>query len=114
MREDRLRAEPKAKPLDRMSRLFAAPSRQNAVLQAERKTALGAAPAYLFWFTWQTRVLDGRPRAFHWSVLPFVFDNTDRCAAMTGGTAEARTLGAKMADAWIAFARKGDPNHPGI
>jgi para-nitrobenzyl esterase len=108
------KAYPKAKPFDVMSRLFAAPSRQNAVLQANRKTALGAAPAYLFWFTWQTPVLDGRPRAFHCSELPFVFDNTDRCAAMTGGTAEARALGAKMADAWIAFARKGDPNHAGI
>jgi para-nitrobenzyl esterase len=108
------KAYPKAKPFDVMSRLFAAPSRQNAVLQAERKTALGAAPAYLFWFTWQTPVLDGRPRAFHCSELPFVFDNTDRCAAMTGGTAEARALGAKMADAWIAFARKGDPNHAGL
>src|ERR1051326_3308949 len=38
----------------------------------------------------------------------------DRCAAMTGGTSEARALGAKMADAWIAFARKGDPNHTGL
>jgi para-nitrobenzyl esterase len=109
-----LKAYPKAKPFDVMSRLFAAPSRQNAVLQAERKTALGAAPAYLFWFTWQTPVLDGRPRAFHCSELPFVFDNTDRCAAMTGGTPGARALGARMAEAWIAFARKGDPNHPGL
>ena len=107
-------AYPKAKPFDVMSRLFAAPSRQNAVLQAGRKTALGAAPAYLFWFTWQTPVLDGRPRAFHCAELPFVFDNTDRCAAMTGGTAEARALAAKISDAWIAFARKGDPNHPGL
>jgi para-nitrobenzyl esterase len=108
------KAYPKAKPFDVMSRLFAAPSRQNAVVQAQRKTTLEAASAYLYWFTWQTPVLDGRPRAFHCSELPFVFDNTDRCAAMTGGTPEARALGAKMADAWIAFARKGDPNHPGL
>jgi para-nitrobenzyl esterase len=104
----------KAKPFDVMSRLFAAPSRQNAVIQAERNTVLGAASAYLYWFTWQTPILDGRPRAFHCSELPFVFDNTDRSAAMTGGTAESRTLGAKVADAWIAFAKKGDPNHLGF
>jgi carboxylesterase type B len=84
------------------------------VIQAERNTVLGAASAYLYWFTWQTPILDGRPRAFHCSELPFVFDNTDRCAAMTGGTAESRTLGAKAADVWIAFAKKGDPNHLGI
>jgi len=34
----------------------------------------------------------------------------DGSAAITGGTPEARALGAKMADAWIAFARKSDPN----
>ncbi len=33
---------------------------------------------------------------------------------MTGGTAEARDLSARVADAWINFARKGDPNHPGL
>lgn len=33
---------------------------------------------------------------------------------MTGGTAEARELGAKMSDCWINFARKGDPNHNGV
>ena|SRR2546422_265867 len=66
------KAYPKAKPFDVMSRLFAAPSRQNAVLQAERKTALGAAPSYLVLFTGQTPVLAGRPRALQCSELPFV------------------------------------------
>ncbi len=105
---------PKAKPFDVLSLAFAAGSRQNCVTQAERKAALGGAPAYMFWFTWQTPVLDGRPRAFHCSELPFVFNNTDRAAAMTGGGPEARDLGGRMSDAWIAFARKGDPNHPGL
>jgi para-nitrobenzyl esterase len=40
--------------------------------------------------------------------------DADRCAAITGGTAEAREFGAKMSDCWINFARKGDPNHGGI
>lgn len=105
---------PNAKPFDVYSVAMAAQTRQNAITQASRKAALGAAPAYLYWFTWQTPVLDGHPRAFHCSELPFVFYNTDRCAAMTGGTEEARTLGAKAADAWISFARNGDPNHPAI
>ena len=105
---------PKAKPFDILSVAFAAESRQNCVTQAERKAALGGAPVYMFWFTWQTPVLDGRPRAFHCAELPFVFNNTDRAAAMTGGGPEARELGGRMSDAWIAFARKGDPNHPGL
>jgi para-nitrobenzyl esterase len=105
---------PKAKPFDVLSVAFAAESRQNCVSQAERQSALGGAPVYMFLFTWQTPVLDGRPRAFHCSELPFVFHNTDRAAAMTGGGPEARELAARVSDAWIAFARKGDPNHPGL
>ena len=105
---------PKAKPFDVLSVAFAAQSRQNCVTQAERQVALAGAPVYTFWFTWQTPVLDGRPRAFHCSELPFVFNNTDRAAAMTGGGPEARELGGRMSDAWISFTRKGDPNHPGL
>jgi para-nitrobenzyl esterase len=108
------RLYPKAKPFDILSIAFAAQSRQNCVTQAERQAALGGAPVYAFWFTWQTPVLDGRPRAFHCSELPFVFNNTDRAAAMTGGGPEARELGGRMSDAWITFTRKGDPNHPGL
>jgi para-nitrobenzyl esterase len=107
-------AYPGAKPFDLLSVIQAGPVRQNAITQAERKAALKAAPAYLYWFTWQTPILNGRPRAFHCAELPFVFDNTDRCAAMTGGTTEARELGARMSECWINFARKGDPNHNGV
>jgi para-nitrobenzyl esterase len=103
-----------AKPFDILSLVLSAPTCQNAIAQAERKTALNAAPAYLYWFTWQTPILDGRPRAFHCSELPFCFDNTDRCAAMTGGTEPARELAAKVSGAWINFAKTGDPNHQGL
>ena len=105
---------PKAKAFDVLSVAFAAQSRQNCVTQAERQSALGGAPVYMYWFTWQTPILDGRPRAFHCAELPFVFNNTDRAAAMTGGGPEARILGERVSDAWVEFARKGDPNHPGL
>jgi para-nitrobenzyl esterase len=88
--------------------------RIDTVTQATQKSALRAAPAYIYTFAWKTNVLDGRPRAFHRSEIPFVFDNTDRCAHQTGGTEEARVLAARMSDAWIAFARTGSPNHSGI
>ena len=103
-----------SKPPDVFSRMSAAGQRHNAITQATRKAALGAAPAFLYWFTWQTPILDGKPRAFHCAELPFVFNNADRCAAMTGGTPEARALAAKVSDAWINFARTGDPNHKGL
>jgi para-nitrobenzyl esterase len=105
---------PKASPYELVSRISASTQRQNAVTQAERKAAQNAAPAYLYWFQWQTPILDGRPRAYHCAELPFVFANTDRCATMTGGGAEARELAGKIADAWIAFATSGNPNHKGL
>ncbi|HZS05516.1 MAG TPA: carboxylesterase/lipase family protein [Blastocatellia bacterium] len=109
------RLHPRAKPIDLLSFINTTGAvRQNAITQAERKAAQSAAPAYLYLFAWQTPVLDGRPRAFHCAELAFVFDNTDRCASMTGGGPEARALAAKVSDAWINFARKGDPNHSGL
>ena len=105
---------PSAKPFDLWSHIAASPVRQSAIRQASAKAALGAAPAYLYWFSWKTPILNGRPRAFHCAEIPFVFDNTDRCETMTGGGSEARILGAKISDAWIAFASSGNPNHSGI
>ena len=106
------RAYPKVKPVELLSRMFSV--RTNAVTQAERKAALKNAPAYMYLFAWQTPILDGRPRAFHCSEIPFVFANSDVSAFATGGTDEARQLAAKVSDAWIHFARHGDPNHPGL
>jgi para-nitrobenzyl esterase len=109
------KARPKATPYELLSIITATGgARMTANTQAERKAAQGAAPAYLFWFQWQTPVLDGKPRAFHGSDLAFCFYNTDRCASQTGGGPRPRALAARVADAWINFARNGDPNHPGL
>ena len=105
---------PNAKPFDLWSRANTAPFRRKAVQQATLHAAAGKAPAYLYWFAWQTPILDGRPRGFHCAELPFVFDNTDRCDTMTGGGDEARALAANISDAWIHFARTGNPNHAGL
>ncbi|MGO9938037.1 MAG: carboxylesterase/lipase family protein [Terracidiphilus sp.] len=105
---------PAAKPFDLWSHIAASKVRENAIKQCKAKAALGKAPAYLYWFTWQTPILDGRPRAFHCSEIAFAFDNTDRCENMTGGGADARALAEKVSEAWIHFARTGNPNHPGI
>jgi para-nitrobenzyl esterase len=106
------KAYPHVKPVELLSRMFSV--RTNAVTQADRKAALKAAPAYVYQFNWQTPLLDGRPRAFHCAEIPFVFYNTDVSAFATGGGVEARELAAKVSDAWINFARKGDPNHKGL
>ena len=103
---------PRAKPFDLWSHIAASGVRGSAIEQAKLKAAQGRAAAYLYWFTWQTPILSGRPRAFHCAEIAFVFDNADRCDTMTGGGVEARALAGKMCDTWIRFARTGDPNHP--
>lgn len=106
------KAHPDATPFTVYSIIAAmAMMRLSALAQAERKAAQRGAPAYNYWFQWQTPILDGTPRAFHCSDLPFVFYHTEVCAPMTGGGPEALHLAARMADAWISFARTGNPNH---
>jgi para-nitrobenzyl esterase len=107
-------ARPKEKPFDILSRIAASSVRQAAVTQCERKAAQSAAPAYLYWFTWKTPILDRRPRAFHCAELAFCFDNAERCENMTGNGPEAQHLAAQVSEAWIHFARTGNPNHAGI
>ena len=108
-------ADPAAKPVEILSRIVSAQFRVPAVVQAQAKASQGGAPAYLYRFDYNPKtVLDGRVRAFHCAEMAYAFDNIDRCLNSTGGTAEARALSAQMADAWIAFARTGNPNHKGL
>ena len=108
------KSNPTARPFDLFSFISTVTTRHNAVAQADLKAARRAAPVYQYLFTWQTPVLDGRPKAFHCAELAFCFDNVDRCLNMTGGGPEARTLAARVSGAWIAFARSGNPNHAGL
>jgi para-nitrobenzyl esterase len=108
------KAYPQENAFNLFSLIMAAPVRGSAITQAQRKAGLGKAPAYLYWFQWKTPVLDGRPMTFHCSEIAFCFDNTDRCENMTGGGPVPRALAANVSDAWINFARTGDPNAPGL
>lgn len=86
--------------------------RPGAVVQASMKSALeGGAPVYMYLFTWQSPVFDGKYKSLHCMELPFVFDNVALANHMTGGGPEAHMLADKMSKAWINFARTGNPNH---
>jgi para-nitrobenzyl esterase len=108
------RSHPGAKPCDLFALWRSSGFRQATLHQAAVKAAQNAAPAYVYLFVWNTPVLDGRVRSYHCSELPFVFDNTDRCDQATGGGPFARALAARVSEAWIRFARSGDPNHDGL
>jgi len=86
--------------------------RRSASLQAERKAALGHAPAYLYLFSWPTPALGGRLGAVHGVDVGMTFNNAR--GAMGGGSPEAYDLAARFSSAWISFAHSGDPNHAGI
>jgi para-nitrobenzyl esterase len=88
--------------------------RTNAITQAERKAAQGAAPAYMYLFDWRSPVLGGKMRSPHGIEMGFVFDNTDKTAGMNGVGADLAPLAAKVSGAWAAFARTGNPNAPGL
>jgi para-nitrobenzyl esterase len=88
--------------------------RPGAVSQAKEKSALNAAPVYMYLFTWQSPIMDGKYKAVHCMELPFVFNNIEKCEEMTGGTKEAYALADKISSAWINFARSGNPGHSSL
>jgi len=87
--------------------------RAPSLVIAERKLAQEAAPVFVYLFAWETPVLGGRLRSCHTLEIPFVFSNLET-AELTGEDPARLSLGEIMSRAWIAFARSGDPSHPGL
>jgi para-nitrobenzyl esterase len=64
--------------------------------------------AYNYLFTWKSPVLGGALGACHALEIGFVFNSYDAMFCGTGSDAD--KLAGCMQDAWIAFARTGDPS----
>ncbi|MGV4988498.1 carboxylesterase/lipase family protein [Streptomyces sp. NRAIS4] len=112
------RTRPGAGPVDVLmdlvsDELFRVP----CVELAEARAALGR-PVWAFQFDFPAPVHGGRLAAAHCLALPFVFDNFDSWshAPLVEGIdpVVGEGLAKSMHQAWIAFARTGDPNHPGM
>ncbi|MBA4144865.1 MAG: carboxylesterase [Cytophaga sp.] len=88
--------------------------RPGMVAQAIAKSGSSTAPVYSYLFAWQSPVMDGAYKAVHCMEIPFTMNNIARCEEMTGGGKEAYVLADKMSQAWINFARTGNPNHKGL
>jgi para-nitrobenzyl esterase len=86
----------------------------SSLTEAERKAALGKAPAYMYYFAWKSPVRDGKLKAFHTLEIPFIFDNADVGKSMTGTGQDRYAIEDQMSSAWAAFARTGNPNHKGL
>jgi para-nitrobenzyl esterase len=74
----------------------------------------------MYLFAWETPVQDGRLGSPHAGELPFVFGNLDAngVSELIGKDperqAERQVLVEAVQGAWIAFARTGNPSHPGL
>jgi para-nitrobenzyl esterase len=84
-------------------------------LRAAEAQARHQARTYCYLFDWESPAMGGALGACHALEIPFVFGNLavptmDRFA---GSGPAAEQLSEQMMDAWIGFARRGDPSPPG-
>ena len=86
-----------------------------AIRLAEAQAAHQPDRTFMYLFEWASTAFDGRLGSCHALEIPFVFDALDKPGAelFTGPDAP-RDLAVAMQDAWLAFARTGDPSHPGL
>jgi para-nitrobenzyl esterase len=70
----------------------------------------------MYLFTWESPGREGPFGSCHALDLPFTFGNLDApgMAGFAGTGAGAERLAANVMEAWLLFARRGDPGHAGI
>ena len=83
-------------------------------LSNSQKAAQGKAPVYKYYFQWYSPVREGKLRSMHTMDIAFAFDNVDIARTEIGGGPERQPLADRMARAWVAFARTGNPSHLGL
>jgi para-nitrobenzyl esterase len=79
------------------------------VIEAEER-AKQAAPTWVYQLDWPSPVDGGKWRAPHGIDIPLVFGTTGAPRAITGDGADARAMAGLLGDAFLAFARSGDPS----
>jgi para-nitrobenzyl esterase len=107
------RTRPDTSPAGRLTALMTDRFRVGSIRVAERKLAGGPAGVFMYRFDFTTPVLEGRLGSPHAIDIAFCFDNLDK-VGLHGGRPEAPALAAQVSEAWLAFARTGDPNHAGL
>jgi para-nitrobenzyl esterase len=72
------------------------------------------APVYAYQLDYRSPLDGGRYGAMHTMDIPLVFDNIAQPGSLTGAGTAAQKVADRMSDAFIAFARSGDPNIAGL
>ncbi|HEY5105385.1 MAG TPA: carboxylesterase/lipase family protein [Caulobacteraceae bacterium] len=85
-----------------------------SITLAERKSAQKSAPVWMYMLTWETPVARGSLKSPHALEIPLVFDNVEAARNFVGRGEDPQALAEQMSQAWLAFARNGDPNTPAI
>ncbi len=67
----------------------------------------------MYVFTWESPI-KSYMMSYHTAEIPFVFNNINFSKNMTGDGKEAHNLADKMSQAWINFAKTGNPNGNGL
>jgi para-nitrobenzyl esterase len=88
-------------------------SRRSSNLQAERKAAMGKAPAYLYLWTFPSAGFGGKFGAVHGTDVSATF-NSYRDGIGGTGSEQQRALWARFANTWVAMARNANPNNSKI
>ena len=106
----------RAEPFDLLvaistDRMFRFHSLEVAAAQARHQPR-----TYMYLFTWASSADEGRVGSCHALELPFVFGNLQTPLGRLADSDRpgAAGLAERMQDAWISFARSGDPGHPGL
>ena len=87
--------------------------RRSAITQAERKSSLGKAPAYMYLWSWESPGFGGKFGAVHGTDVAASFHGV-RDTIVGVGSAEGKVMCDRLASVWVAFAKTGDPNNPQI
>jgi para-nitrobenzyl esterase len=85
-----------------------------SIEQADKKAAQGGAAVYFYQLYWNTPVDGGKWLSPHASEIGMVFDNVAKSESMSGIGEEQQKIADMMSEAWLAFARTGNPNHAGL
>jgi para-nitrobenzyl esterase len=105
-------ADPKATAMQLVARIASDRGvRANTRTVIERKAALGGAPAFLYLLTWPAPYMGGRYGSVHGTDVPLIFHNPDLWP-LTAGSPQGRVVAGRMAAAFIAFAKTGNPGTP--
>jgi para-nitrobenzyl esterase len=107
------KSRPQATPWDLLIGIQSEGARRSSITLAERKAAAGGAPVFMYLVNYQSDFLGGLFKAGHGIEIAYVFDVVDD-VPYVGSRPDRHEFAAAMSEAWLAFARTGNPSHPGI